>query len=98
MPRVKKVTIEDAIQEHARKPASEVVAEFASLLATRANDTAERLDDKLQQVMIDDSDEPIEGTVDDASYPPLFEALNEKLLMIEASLNRIDSIIERTDL
>ena len=83
----------------ARKPVASDIAEFAEKLANRANSIADRLQGKLQSVMI--SDRPSEGCcneIQDREYPPLFSDLRNNFNSISRSLDSIEYAIQRTEL
>ena len=85
-----KVTPETVAQE---------ILRFASRLAERSEIVALSVQEKLQLVMLSDCLVYTEENLKEVrEYPPLFNELRGKMLIIENSLQRIESILLRTEL
>lgn len=82
-----------------RRPVASEVADFAQSLANRAAALSERVNCKLESVMVASCPLPdaIEAK-DSKEYPPLFSDLRNSLRGIEAALENIESAMSRTEL
>lgn len=85
--------------EPKRQTAASDILDLVNMLAERSQKVAEHLDTKLTPITMQST--PQEGNCKEQlcrEYPPLFGEVREGLLTIETSLNRIDNVIDRTEL
>lgn len=81
------------------EPVSGEILEFVGLLAATADVAAKQITDKLvpiciQQVSVVEKDPAVGGS---REYPPYFNELRDRLLIIESALAQINSVIDRAE-
>jgi hypothetical protein len=82
-----------------RNSVSQQILLLAEEIASLAEDTAVRTDDRLSPVMAQQTPAAPDGSKDDCiQYPPLFDNLRGFLENTRSSLNRINDCICRTEL
>lgn len=83
----------------ARTPISIEVAQFAHILSGRAQALADRLNAKLQPVMVSETERKCYALSKNfAEYPPLFAELLMSLQNMEGALESVEYEMDRTEL
>ena len=75
---------------------------FANELVEKSERVAQRVEEKLNPIMSPAKEEIKKEEIEEIKvgeiYPPYFSELQNKFIKIEASLNRIDAFLARTEL
>ena len=83
-----------------RQPIAQDLLDFIDRIAEKSKMVAEHVDQKLISVMLQPIPTPELNCkeIDSREYPPLFNEMNNRLLIIESALDKIEYALNRTEL
>jgi hypothetical protein len=73
------------------------IMNFIDRLATHATNTAARADNQLAPICLPDRPCDTCDEAKDQEYPPMFNEIRDRLVIIDGALNRINNTLDRAE-